>query len=188
MPTHDGVPAGEYQPKPEIRGTANGRSRLTPKDVLAIRRMARAGTPQYEIAAQFGVSTEAVSHITTRRNWNWLKDEDEPPAQLGYSLPKLTTPEPETDPALLAAQHASFVGYYVQRLETTLTPAERLDMRWHAMGCPVCLRWAGTTAHPRTWDAPVWRHIFTNSAVLGKDAGDGTPTNSTEGGTSHDGG
>lgn len=52
----------------QVRGERNSCSKLTEADVRAIRTLA--GTKTHaEIAAEFGVSPAAVSHIINRRNW-----------------------------------------------------------------------------------------------------------------------
>lgn len=51
------------------QGTANGRARLTEDDVRAIRERLAARVPWIQIAAEFGISKPAVSHIAAGRTW-----------------------------------------------------------------------------------------------------------------------
>lgn len=94
MPEHlpEPQPSTEYTPNVAVRGSGNGKTKLTVDEVRAIRQFARAGVARKAIAQQFGVSVEAISHITSRRNWNWLPDEDDTPQPA----------EPQTEPAWLA--------------------------------------------------------------------------------------
>ncbi len=51
------------------RGSRNGRSKLTPEQVLEIREDNR---PLPEIAKQYGVATQTIDDIRHRRRWAWL--------------------------------------------------------------------------------------------------------------------
>jgi hypothetical protein len=53
-------------------GEHNGRCKLTPDQVIEIRRQVAAGIPQPEIAELFGVSRESVNAIHLRVNWRHL--------------------------------------------------------------------------------------------------------------------
>ncbi len=50
-------------------GEAHGRSKLTPAQVAAIRRLHCAGEAMNEIARGFGISRPCVKQIVTRRTW-----------------------------------------------------------------------------------------------------------------------
>ena len=52
------------------QGTRNGRHRITEDDVRAIRALLAAGTRWIDIAAEFGISKPAVSHIAAGRTWS----------------------------------------------------------------------------------------------------------------------
>jgi len=54
------------------RGAANGMSRLTEGDVLAIRSMAAQGYRYTEIASRFGITPENASHIARRLTWQHI--------------------------------------------------------------------------------------------------------------------
>jgi uncharacterized protein YjcR len=48
-------------------------AKLTPKDVRAIRRRYWEGNVlERELAAEYGVSPQAIGHIITRRNWKHI--------------------------------------------------------------------------------------------------------------------
>lgn len=51
------------------RGSANGSSRLTEQDVLAIRTLAAGGLSQRSIAARFDVSQTAIWRILNEKGW-----------------------------------------------------------------------------------------------------------------------
>lgn len=64
------------QKKPEhaARGSVNGNSKLTEKDVLDIRRRYREGAMnQYELADQFGVTQSAVGAIVRGKTWRHVQ-------------------------------------------------------------------------------------------------------------------
>lgn len=82
----------EYQPKASIRGSANGKALLNADEVREIRRLTKAGATGTAIARQYGVSAETIYHITSRRNWDWLPDEEPP------SGPRVTIVEADPPP------------------------------------------------------------------------------------------
>jgi HNH endonuclease len=56
-----------------LRGTEHGRAMVTEKNVLAIRaRYARGGTTYPELASIYGVSSQAIAAIVSRRTWRHL--------------------------------------------------------------------------------------------------------------------
>ena len=57
------------------RGEAHCHSKVTEKDVHEIRR-SHGEKSNKEIAERFGITKPAVCHIVSRRNWGWLKEED----------------------------------------------------------------------------------------------------------------
>lgn len=59
------------------RGPANGASKLTADQVLAIRRRRAAGERQVDLAREFGVGPYTIRDIQEGRTWGWLDDEDE---------------------------------------------------------------------------------------------------------------
>jgi plasmid maintenance system antidote protein VapI len=61
--SHDGtLPTGED----------NANSKLTEKDVLAIRRLATGGMEQRPLAKMFGVTQATISVVVSRRTWRFL--------------------------------------------------------------------------------------------------------------------
>ena len=68
------MPRGDAHPARRIpglrQGARNGRARLTEADVRAIRKQLAAGTRWIDIAAEFGISKPAVSHIAAGRTWS----------------------------------------------------------------------------------------------------------------------
>jgi len=56
----------------QARGTRHGRSKLTPQQVLAIRKMTGGDR---EIGAKFGIKTEQARRIRLRINWAHLNEE-----------------------------------------------------------------------------------------------------------------
>jgi hypothetical protein len=60
----------------ENRGERNGHARLSPEDVLEIRRRASTGETQSKLAQDFDVSKAAVNLIVLRKNWKHLPDSD----------------------------------------------------------------------------------------------------------------
>lgn len=60
---HGTAPVGEKNPS----------ARLGEDDVREIRRMMGMGVSKKQIAAQFGVTATSIYHISTGRNWGWLK-------------------------------------------------------------------------------------------------------------------
>lgn len=53
----------------QARGTVNGRAKLVPEQVIAIRADER---PLMEIAAEYGVDRSTIRDIKTRKNWKHL--------------------------------------------------------------------------------------------------------------------
>lgn len=69
----------KYRERPEllahVRGSRNGHSKLTERDVLAIRSRYGSGETQVALAAAFGVSQTNISDIIRRRTWAHLSSE-----------------------------------------------------------------------------------------------------------------
>jgi hypothetical protein len=59
-------------PTPSRRPSPNVRSKLTAAQVRQIRVAVAAGEHHGDIAARFGVTDGAISHIATGRTWGWL--------------------------------------------------------------------------------------------------------------------
>jgi hypothetical protein len=55
------------------RGEANGASRLTAAQVLAVRARLAAHLPQRVIAAEFDIKQPTVSNIGTGHRWGWMR-------------------------------------------------------------------------------------------------------------------
>lgn len=51
------------------KGEQNGRARLTAKDVITIREIAKRGVPRIRIEGLYGISSGVVSDIINRRYW-----------------------------------------------------------------------------------------------------------------------
>ena len=66
----DMVSKGRDRPS---RGEANQRAKLSDEDVRAIRRRARTGEMQSDIAGAYGVSRKQVSVIVSRKQWAHIK-------------------------------------------------------------------------------------------------------------------
>lgn len=60
------------QPPPIIRGEANSLSRLTEVKVLKIRKLAKAGARQVDLAKQFGVHRDTIANVVLRKNWKHI--------------------------------------------------------------------------------------------------------------------
>lgn len=56
------------------RRNAFGKQKLQVEEVLHLRRLAALGTPQYRLAAQFGIARNTVSQIVNRVSWGWLPE------------------------------------------------------------------------------------------------------------------
>lgn len=69
--TADMIAKGRMQPG-DHAGVRNGRARLTPSDVLAIRELLTKGVYQQEIAYRFGITQSTVSNISVRKTWAHL--------------------------------------------------------------------------------------------------------------------
>lgn len=54
------------------RGEANGQSKLTMWDVIAIRLLLEGGTPTGRVAKAFGVARRTIRSIELRLIWSWL--------------------------------------------------------------------------------------------------------------------
>lgn len=54
------------------RGTKNGGSKLTPKDVRKIRTLLKKGIKQAKISKMYGVAQNTISRINTGQKWGWL--------------------------------------------------------------------------------------------------------------------
>lgn len=61
-----GRATGAHKPR---QGSGHGRAKLTESQVVEIRRLVSAGTPQRYVAMQFGISQTVVWHIHARRTW-----------------------------------------------------------------------------------------------------------------------
>lgn len=57
------------RPERRARGEKNARAKLTAESVRAIREQARSGKLQREIAAEFGVSQQAIGRVLSGRRW-----------------------------------------------------------------------------------------------------------------------
>ena len=57
-----------------LAGEAHPRSRLTAKDVVEIRRLARGGVSGYRLASRFGVSQQHVTKIVSGQAWSCLEE------------------------------------------------------------------------------------------------------------------
>lgn len=55
------------------KGMANGRAKLTEKDVSQIRLMLHQGMPQRRIATRFGVSQTLISNIAAGKTWGHVE-------------------------------------------------------------------------------------------------------------------
>lgn len=60
-----------WRTKPHTRllGTRNGRAKLSPEDVRAIRTIAASGITKVELAERYGVSDVAIGNIIARKSW-----------------------------------------------------------------------------------------------------------------------
>lgn len=63
------APIGQYDPKRVLRGERCGMAKLTPEEVLQIR---RCGGTLKETAERFGVSMTQIGNIRSRRSWAHL--------------------------------------------------------------------------------------------------------------------
>lgn len=54
----------------------SGTAKLTPEQVLSIRRYAKSGMKKKDIADLFNVDARTVSSITLNQTWTWLHEED----------------------------------------------------------------------------------------------------------------
>jgi hypothetical protein len=56
----------------QYRGTGNGRSKLTDRDVLEMRRLRAEGMKQSDLVARFGVNRNMVQRILYRKAWTHI--------------------------------------------------------------------------------------------------------------------
>lgn len=169
-----------FRPNVGIRGQANGKAKLNEDAVRLILALARMGVPRKTIASGFRVSLEAVCHITSGRNWDWVEEQPDADPEVTVTewreaeplaLPAPTPPPPAPDPAVLAGQHASFIAYYAPRWQHALTQRnERMDLHEHASRCPICRHLATTTDYPSEWTPATWARIFTPTSDQEGDA------------------
>ena len=68
--TRDAIEAGNLKPPPRMRGSKNGKAKLTEQDVREIKTLLKIGTPQTAIARLYEVSPKTISHIKTGKNWS----------------------------------------------------------------------------------------------------------------------
>jgi hypothetical protein len=54
------------------RGSKINTNRLTPEQVMAIREKRDSGATLQELAAEYGISNNAISHIALGKNWQWV--------------------------------------------------------------------------------------------------------------------
>ena len=59
------------------RGSIQGLAKLTEEDVMTIRDRLSSGETGRSLAAEYGVSASAVSHIKIRATWAWLKESEQ---------------------------------------------------------------------------------------------------------------
>jgi len=58
---------------PRALGASNGASVLTEADVIRLRKLAALGTPQINLAKEYGIAAATVSRIVTRKAWSHVK-------------------------------------------------------------------------------------------------------------------
>jgi hypothetical protein len=65
-------------PECRLRGESHGSSKLTTDDVIEIRlRYAQKAVTQCELAAEYGITQTAISHIIRRKTWAHVPDPEE---------------------------------------------------------------------------------------------------------------
>lgn len=60
------------KPPGAYRGSDNGRAKLTPDDVAALRQARREGVTNIQLAGQYGVAATTISHAITGKSWGHL--------------------------------------------------------------------------------------------------------------------
>jgi len=68
-----GPKTGTAKTGPVARGSRNGASVLTEADVIRLRDLASLGTPQVNLAKEYGIAPATVSRIVTGKAWSHLK-------------------------------------------------------------------------------------------------------------------
>ena len=68
-----GPKTGARKTGPLALGSRNGASVLTEADVIRLRKLASLGTPQINLAKEYGIAAATVSRIVTRKAWSHLK-------------------------------------------------------------------------------------------------------------------
>lgn len=79
----------------QVRGSRNGRSKLTEAQVLSIRSRIAAGEQQKDIAADVGLVPSAISRIHTRENWPHLISPSTPYFQTPFPSPRASPQPPQ---------------------------------------------------------------------------------------------